>query len=267
MVFQNSIPAITKYNSKRKSYYAKRKFAKRSPKSSLFYLRKQVGYIKRKMRGDRVILHTTSNVDFNKDIVSPCAQLRLTRFIDHIGCLGTDNEDLLDDKVKLLKLSSHINISLENVNNEEETTNFSVFLVSLKDNGGSMIDPANGFLAMTSGSDYYQYSGWTFLNKDKFTIHHYKHFQLTNYGSALSASAAQNKYGTNIDFDWKTPVNSIIKPNAPGAGATAGSWKSNGYQADPSQNYYLLIFNDNSSVDTEYPLVKHLTICTFEKMD
>lgn len=267
MAFQNSIPAKARMAGKRRYGAAKRKFYNAKPRVALNMLSSKVKVLERKVNRKRVFLQTASTVDKFKDIVSPCTQLRLCRFVDHVGILGTDDEDLQDDKVLFRKISTHLNISLENVDNEEGTTNFSVFLVSLKDNAGSMLDTATGFLNMTADRDYYQYSGWTFLNKDRFKIHHYKHLQLTNYGAALTTSGAQNQFGTNWNVDWKTPINQVVKANSPGAGATNTQWRANVYQADPSLNYYILIFNDNSAVDSEYPSVKNLSICSFEKMD
>lgn len=267
MVFKSSIPAKTAYNRKVKAGKAKRRFNKASAKTNTIVLRKELSQLKRKVYGEDVYLHTAqTESDKFKDIVSPCTQVRLLKLNDHRGILGTDTTDLTDDKYKLIKLTSHVHIGLENVNNEEETINFSVFLVSLKDIAGGIIDHATGFLTLTADKDYYSYSGWAFLNKERFTIHQYKHFTLTNYGTALTASGAQNKYGTNIDFDWKTPVNKMYLCNDPGEDADQGSPFEQIYQADPDQNYYILVFNDNSSVDTEYPAIKQLTIATWQKL-
>lgn len=262
MVYRKSLFAKARFIKKRRYGYAKKRYA-----SSLYKLGKQVKQLRTNIRRKRTILHTSSEQDYTKDLITPQQHVRLTRLSDHKGILGTDTNDLIGDKVRLISLSSHVHISLENVDNEEATTNFSVFLVSLKDSSGGMIDRTTGFLALTANQDYYSHFGWAYLNKDRFNIHHYKHFTLTNYGTALTSSGAQSKYGTDIDFDWKTPVNKIIYANQPGNDTNQTSPFNNLYQADPSQNYYIIVFTDNLSADSESPLMKNFTIASWEKLD
>lgn len=196
----------------------------------------------------------------------PFIQFRLTAFNNDVSALGTDQNDLLGAKVKLNKIQMHGRVSLEGVDNEEETLNLTMALVSLKDDFAYKLDESNGLLTLVSNEDYYQYSGWTYLNLDVFKVHKIKHLTLTNHGADLGTSGAQTQMGTDYNFNWNVRPNAIIQARRT-TSATTESWKTLICPSDPSKNYWLLVFNDDSSVDVEQAMVKMLCMKTLTKLD
>lgn len=161
-------------------------------------------------------------------------------------------------------------VDLENINgiNEEGTVHFSAFLVSLKDaaNNGSMFNPGSGALNMIPNVDYVMSSvgagltgGMAMLNKKKFVIHRKKFFTLSNREQSLGIAASATQYGTNMEWYWKIKPNTFIKN-------PQGDWASLQTALDPSKQYYLILFNDNSLTDTEAPQWQYSVVHTIQTL-
>lgn len=172
---------------------------------------------------------------------------------------GTGADDLEGNKMIHHSFGAHIRISLENTINEPDTTGFTVFLVSLKDAIGSAFDPAAGTLTLVPNQHYVQRSGMVLLNKKALTIHKMKKFTLTNYGQALGTSAAQSQYGTDCRWYWKiSPRKTVYNP--------VGNWSVLNSALDPSKTYFLLVFNDNSTLDLQSPKLEFNSVHTIEQL-
>jgi len=192
-------------------------------------------------------------------MVSPYSIVNLCNYTGMAGIFGTASDDRTDNKIVHQSMGMDIRVSLENtVNNEENTVNFTAFLVSLRDQASAVFTPSNGALSLTADVHYYSTSGCALLNKKIFKIHKFKRFTLSNYGTALTASAAQTQYGTDIRWYWKhSPRTTIVNP--------AGGWSSLGSALDPSKQYYLIVFNDNTAVDGESPTITTNVVHTLKK--
>lgn len=173
---------------------------------------------------------------------------------------GTSAEDLLDPKVLYHSSKLQIRLSLENTNNEEETTRFSVFLVSLKDRvPQSKFNNSTGVLTLVGNQDYVINQGIAYINKKIFNIHKAKYFTLTNYGTALGTAAGQSQFGTAHEFSWNiAPRMTIEHP--------AGNWSALASSLDPSKQYYVLVFTDNQTGDLEYPALTINQMVNFKKI-
>lgn len=174
---------------------------------------------------------------------------------------GTSTDDFADPKVRFYSSQINCRVSLENsVNNEEETTRFTAFLVSLKDRiPQTKFNNTTGTLTLTPALDYNLISGVAYLNQKLFTIHRTKRFTLTNYGTALSAPAAQSEFGTAHEWTWSITPNCVIEnPN--------GNWNTLSSSMDPSKQYYVLVFSDNQTGDLENPSVVINQIYNFKRI-
>lgn len=236
--------------------YVRRPMKKQSSVVSQL-VRKVNGLIKDKLRKDDTVNLAQYN---NNSITSQGYGVLLSNFAGMQKVFGTDGDDTEDNKIIHSSVGMDIEITLENtLNNEESTTRFTTFLVSLKDNIGSAFNPSSGALSLTPDIHYYQQAGGQcLLNKKCFNIHKIKRFTLTNYDTALTASAAQSQYGTVQRWYWKLPIGKVIQN-------PTGSWDQLGTGLDPSKTYYILVFNDNSTLDLENPVFRMSAIHTMKK--
>lgn len=136
--------------------------------------------------------------------------------------------------------------------NELSNVNYTMFLVSLKDsaNDGDMFDPTTGDLELDPGVHYNPnvstQLGQVMLNRKCFNIHYYKRFTIGNNGSALTQATAQGQLKSERIFTIKKKLNNWI------TNPTGDVWGNMATARDPSKQYYLLIFNDDNTLDLEY---------------
>lgn len=141
-------------------------------------------------------------------------------------------------------------------NTETGSINFTAFLVSLKDGIGSAFDQSTGTLNLTNPNHFYNngLTALTMLNKNAFTIHKVKRFTLSNMDQPFSAGP-QTQYGNTMRWYWKQSVNKkCICPNA--------SMKAQNSSLDPSKSYFLILANDNNTLDGEVPIIRATVVHT-----
>lgn len=244
---------------------------KTAKKTGIKTLAKKVKSIQKEVGRKRVPLYlTNSSASITSNIQSPLTVQKLCKFSDDNPIFGTDANDLLGSKVFLKSITLKMNVDLENVSEtEEESQHIEMFIVQLKDVANDIFSAVSGDITLTPNVHYWQFggvnAGYTYLNTKYFRILKHKRFMLTNYGAGLGSSAAQNLDGTNFRYDCKLNINQTIR--APMSNSTDQSWKSLVCPRDPSQNYYVLWFNDNSPLDGEYPRANCLALKKFEKLD
>lgn len=161
---------------------------------------------------------------------------------------GTDSNDTTSNKAYHKSMTLQFRVSLENpANNEEETVGFTAMLVKLRDTiPDSKYDSATGALTMAPNADYYMTQGQSMINPKYFQIVKKSTFWLSNYGTALNAPSGQGML--TKQFTWRIkPNNYITNP--------LGDIKSLNAAPDPSKQYFLIIFNNNSQFDAEFPTV------------
>ena len=194
----------------------------------------------------------------NVQLTNPFNAFNLCNFSGMTPIFGIDGDD--DNNYKAVHQSYGMDcyLTLEHpASNEENTTQFTIFLVSLKDDIGDAFNPATGALTLTSALHYYQQNGLCMLNKKCFNILKVMRKTLTNFGTSLGTAAAQSQHGVDCRFYIKQSPRSVITN-------VKGDWKQLSSAQDPSKQHYLLIFNDNSSLDGEYPTLTYNRVHTMK---
>lgn len=227
------------------------------PKSTaITTLAKAVKNIQLKMKQKTIMLNYGQQFD-NSLISGDFDQFKLSNYSAWTPIFGASGDDGTANKMihKSFGLDMYIN-----ANSESDETHFTVFLVSLKDDmRGAGFNNTNGTLSLSSGFDYYQTSGFTMLNKKNFNIHGIRRFTLGNNGVGLGSSTAQTQYGTDRRVYLKMRCNKTVTNST-------GNWRDLGCSPDPSDNYYLLVFNDNGIFDATYPRVRINVVHTVEQL-
>lgn len=221
-------------------------------------LAKAVRTLQRQMRTSTSYLNYSQVV--NTGITADYLTIKLSNYANWTRVFGTDANDDTGNRMKHNSIGIDAYISLENTVNEPDTTGFTCFLVSLKDEIGGYLDQATGNLALSPNIHYTIQGGLVMLNKNVFNIHRIKRFVLTNHGQSLSNPSAQSQYGSDRRFYWKIKPNKMIK-------CAYADWKAVQCSQDPSDNYYVLIFNDNSSVDLQNPLCRMNIVHTVQSFN
>jgi len=229
------------------------------PSSQIKTLAKAVKVLQQKDKVDAQYLNFTQQV-FEQNVAAPLHYVNLSDFSGMISTFGTSANDNVDNRIIHKSVGMDCRVTLENaINNEESTIGFTAYLVSLKDDIGNVYNNLTGGLTLTLGSTHEIIQGMVLLNKKMFNIHKTKRFTLTNYNQALISPAAQTQFGTDYRWYWRLPINKTI--NNP-----RGDWKQLGCALDPSKQYYLMIFNDNSTSDLESPAFSYVAVHTFKTL-
>lgn len=227
------------------------------PKSTaITTLAKAVKSIQRKMKVKTVINNYGENV-VNSLLSTQLDVFPLTKYSAWSPIFGASGDD--DDANSMVHKGFGIDMYFDSAS-ETDPINFTVFLVSLKDDiRGPAFNRTSGSLSLSDSVDYYTYQGFTMLNKKNFNIHSVKRFTLGNNGVGLGSSTAQTQYGTDRRFYMKMRANKkIMNIN--------GNWKDLDCSQDPSDNYYLLVFNDNNLLDATYPRLRYNIVHTVEQL-
>lgn len=214
--------------------------------TSIQALARSVKVLQRKTATQHQLLNYQQSAS-QVNITSDYNSFNLCAYSGFTPIFGTDADD--DNNYKVVHKSFGIDgyLSLENlINDEENTITFTIFLVSLRDHIGSAFNSGTGGLSLTAGQHYYQQNGLCMLNKKCFKIHKVMRCVLTNHNTALGLPSAQTQGGTDCRFFMRWSPNTTIQN-------PTGDWKALNSALDPSKQYYLLIFNDNSILDAESP--------------
>lgn len=143
--------------------------------------------------------------------------------------------------------SKDIKISVRQ-KNEIDLIRYSMFIVSLKDQAANttLFDPASRQLTLVgSGQDYVTIaSDQVMLNPESFTVHHVKRFTMGHEGTSPTADTFSEK---RFAFTIKPKQKLIHNPT--GNMFANASFPS---PVDPSQNYFVILFNDNAGADLQY---------------
>jgi len=130
--------------------------------------------------------------------------------------------------------------------NEPDRIFYSAFIVSLKDQGADVntFDPASGLLVMSDGIHFQTLStaGRVLLNQKFFNIHSYKRF--TMGGRSGDQSTPETR---DLSFTIVPKQKLVVNPRGNIFGSSGVSNLS--FPKDPSQNYWFLLFNDDSFAD------------------
>ncbi len=187
---------------------------------------------------------------------------KLSNISNWSAIFGTGADDGQANAMIHKSMGIDMYLTLENTVNEPDATQFTIFLVSLKDEFNSNSNNFNnttGALTLASGFHYAVSGGLVMINKKVFNIHAVKRRVLTNHGTALTAPSAQTQGGTDMRCYIKyAPRKKIVAPY--------GNWSALACPGDPSKNYFLLVFNDNSALDLQSPKIQINVVHTVEQL-
>jgi len=191
------------------------------------------------------------------NVIKDYLGLNMCNFSVAAPIFGTDADD--DNNYKIMHHSFIMDcyLSLENTINEPDTTTFTMFLVSLRDDVGTAFNTSTGALTLVDQVHYYNQSGQVLLNRKCFKIHKSMRRTLSNHGTALANPSAQTQYGTDCRFTVKFSPRQIITN-------VRGDWKVLPCAQDPSKQFYFLIFSDNSAVDLQNPAFTYNIVRTMK---
>lgn len=130
-------------------------------------------------------------------------------------------------------------------NSEADLIYYTAFIVSLKDQGAdsTTFDPATGSLTLADSVHYTTLGaqGKVMVSKNFFNIHAYKRFYMGGRAGDQSAPVLRD-----LSFTIKPRQRLIQNPKGNILGMSGLQ-----FPKDPSQNYYLLLFNDDSGADVQ----------------
>lgn len=136
--------------------------------------------------------------------------------------------------------------------NEYTNIDYSLFIVSIKDSANTLYDKTTGVITLSDGihyasNDVVSNAGQTILNPRMFNIHWQKRLLLGNNGYSPATSTATLGQGMGIvrRYSYTLKIDKVIQN-------VSGNVSSLVVSQDPSQAYYLLIFNNNASTDLEW---------------
>jgi len=165
--------------------------------------------------------------------------LPLCNFSAQTLIFGSAADDTTTNQCKYL--SSGIDMIVDAAA-ETDTVNFTMFVVSLKDQATQAFNPTTGLLTLTAGVHYSSLEGMAMVNKTYFNVHKVKRFATGNHGAASYVSSALDDSKLRMRTYFK------IKPNMTVKNPT-GDWKALVCPRDPSQNWYILFFNNDTDAD------------------
>lgn len=179
----------------------------------------------------------------------------LLRFADWTRVFGTDADDEVNKNALIRKITGRVQVAT----NEPDQRQYSIWVVSLKDNASELLTASTGALAtLTQGTHYVNTGSEVLLNLKFFNVHFHKARHLGVYpmdkAAVGTAGAVQNIPNMGEDsvqlysFSIKCGGTRGMKVSNP-----AGDWKAGVYPKDPSQNYFFLTFYSADSVaDAQY---------------
>jgi len=186
---------------------------------------------------------TMQLADTNLDsVVQPYYQWHVNKLMNSWNPIfGSNTQDVINaDKVYINNYKLDVRLSQET---EADRIYYTAFLVSLKDQGGDVntFDPATGSLTLTPGIHYQTLStnGRVMINMKFFNIHSFKRF--TMGGRPGDQSAPETR---DLSFTIVPKQKLIVNPRGNVLQNAAFS-----FPKDPSQNYFMLLFNDDSATD------------------
>lgn len=144
-------------------------------------------------------------------------------------------------------------IHMDNTNNEEETCNFTVAVVSPRqDTDTTFISPA------TIQNHISTIQGQTMFDPRMWKIHYYKYFTRTMGGTSPGTAGESTRYGR-----FYIPINKMIRFNTEGQTGA----QTNAVPMSFQDRVYFMVFTDNSSADLENPRINFRSMLIAKDVD
>lgn len=224
------------------------KYAKAVPAAAKPTVQKKVDSLTRKVNKLAKVSYDVRQFRCNQDsgsaVTLPYYSYHINRRMDIWNPIfGSTATDLAD--VDKAYFNSYMVDARLIQDNEADRIFYTAFVVSLKDdaNDATTFDPATGALTLAADVHYVNLAvqGKVMLNTKFFNIHSYKRF--TMGGRAGDQSTPETK-----DLSFKVVPKQKLVVNPRGNVFANAAFT---HPKDPSQNYYLLLFNDDSGADLQ----------------
>jgi hypothetical protein len=183
--------------------------------------------------------------------------IALNKFNQWARIFGTDADDEQGKRCVVKSTNYQWNI----VSAEPDPLGFSVFAISLKKSGSDLISSAGDLVGLTAGTHYVGNGSKVLLNMNYFNVHYVKRFVMGNepvgrpvagvipgVQGVPSETASLQKTG-KISIPYGKYGMTIMNP--------AGDWKAGGHPKADTQNFFVLTFTDNSTVDGQNPFYSY----------
>lgn len=162
---------------------------------------------------------------------------------------ATQPTDVIPRTVKHVKMNLDV---LVETGTENDGVTITAYIVSLKNNtNDEFFDGTTGGITSPVDTTYTTVEGQAYVNPEFYNIH--KRVKLYFAPHAVGATAHE---GLHKRFTWNHRPNKLIKN-------VTGRFEQLVCPNLPSQNYYLIMFNNNSSADLEYPTVTFHCLNTY----
>jgi len=135
--------------------------------------------------------------------------------------------------------------------NENDNIDMTCFLVQLKGLANDKYNKSTGALTLASPIDYIipnsALANLVTLNPKMFNVLKTKRFRLGNNGVSIATSTANGPNVVSKKFRWSFNINKTI-------GSATGNVQQQLASQVPSNQYYVLMFNNNNVIDLQYPI-------------
>jgi len=197
-----------------------------------------------------VINQTLGNAAGNYIEVIP-----ILKFTNWARIFGTDADDEQGKRCVIKSSNMQWNVTSD----DPDPVGFSMFAVSLKKTASDILTTAGDLTGLTAGVHYVGNGSKVLLNMNFFNVHYVKRWNsggslpgVTRTTAGVSQTSIANE-GMSYQKTGKISIPygkygmSIQNP--------AGDWKAGGHPKADTQNYFVLCFTDNSTVDLQNPLL------------
>lgn len=238
--------------------YVKRRVARRR-KARKAPLIKRVNKIQRSLNQQRqthYCYHQVGALNLSNDYSS----LNLTNYnklmnssSDSGPLFGSSSFDF-DNVNKVIHHSTTVQYTVD-VANEVDNVQLTIMVLSLRSNARSLYDPSTspGSLGIADGPHFRKVGGMAMVNKQLFKVHYIKNLNIGNNNTAVTSSTADNGL-YRLYTGWFK-----IKPRTyvtnPGIVTATGDVDVLYGDLNPTKQYYLVVFNNNSGADSQFPTI------------
>lgn len=241
--------------------YAKRKSKLSSRRKSYRSLPKTLAVLDRKINSLSRTYHKSLKQQMYGltygpvNLASPFTSVNLCNFNAATLLFGTDSDETHVNRARHRRMTVDMTFS---PGNETSQIGYTIYLVSLRRGiPDAMYDSATGALSINGTDDYYLSQGMSHLNPKRFKVHRSKRFVISNEGVSWTTPSGFT-IPSHRRLTWTLYPNHDIVNKRP------QDVKELVAIDDPTKQYYLICFNDNSAVDGEYNnlqinIVHHIT--------
>jgi hypothetical protein len=252
MAYTKKVTKVTKY--KKRSPASK-------PSGSIVALTKKVNAMAAAQRGTLtkcMYQQAATNLIMGNVAGNYIDIIPLNKFTTWSRIFGTDADDEQGKKCIIRNTNLQWNITTQ----EPDGIGFSVFCVSLKKTASDIITSAGDLSGLTAGTHYVGNGSKVLLNMNYFNLHYVKRFVQgsENVYRPVLGSAAPGVQSVPSETASLQKTGKISLPYGKyGMAVTnpSGDWKAGGHPKADTQNYFMLFFSDNVTVDGQNPFLSY----------